>query len=176
IAIRSNRRTSMGRMMTALALGLAAAGACAQPAVLEDGVLNIENGVVVEEEGALFYRNIQLEAEGEHGFRVVSAEPRNLAAVESVNVLFLRSNPVQVRVRVEGYISLQCLDLEEPVVSRSGNRFTVYLTETPIPPNVRCATVIEDFSILIPLETSTLEGGDYVVSVNGVEAEFTLAQ
>ena len=158
----------------ALALGLSAAAAAA-PAVFENGVLEVGDGVVLGAGGDLIYKNIRLQADSSRNFRVVSAEPRNLATVESVEVFVLDGFPVQA-VQVEGHISMSCLDLEEPIALRRDETFVIYLPETPLDPLALCAAVIEPFSVTLPLDVSGLEPGDYTVRVNGVEAEFTLVE
>ena len=166
----------MKKVVAVLALALSLGSAAdAAPAVFEDGVLDVGDGVVVGAGGDLIYKNIRLQADSSRNFRVVSAEPRNLATVESVEVLVMEGFPVQA-VQVEGHISMSCLDLEEPIVLRREDGFAIYLPETPLDPLALCAAVIEPFSATVPLDVSGLQPGDYTVSVNGVEAAFTLLE
>lgn len=156
-----------------LALALSA-GALAQPAILEDGVLTIDHGVILGEGGNLFYKNIHLQVEDANRFSVLAAEPRNLAGVEKLTVQIQESQPAQVTVLVDGYVSMSCLALEEPAQRRVDKVFEVFLAETPLPSGVACAQVIKPFQQSLALDTAGLPAGAYTVRVNGVEAGFTL--
>lgn len=154
---------------------LLAQAATAQTAIYRDGALSIPAGAVVQDDGkALYYTDIVLEAEADGQFRVAQADAKPLVAVESVEALILESFPVQVRIAVEGYKSVPCVELLPPAISRKDNTFTVALAESELGPAQSCIAIIDPFEISIPLDVVGLEAGDYTVIVNGVETEFTL--
>jgi len=55
------------------------------------------------------------------------------------------------------------------------NHFEVLIT-TVREAEVMCAQVLEAFEQNIPLDVYGLPAGDYTVTVNGIEAEFTFVQ
>ncbi len=68
-----------------------------------------------------------------------------------------------------------CTDIDEISVEREGNHFEVLIT-TLREAEVMCAQVIEAFEQNIPLDVYGLPAGDYTVTVNGIDAEFTFLQ
>ena len=98
-----------------------------------------------------------------------------LAPVESVEVVFLESFPLQVQLQVAGYFPDGCTEIESTEVERQGNVFNVTLRTTR-PTDVACTEAIEPFEINIPLDVYGLLAGEYSVDVNGVEAAFTFEQ
>jgi inhibitor of cysteine peptidase len=89
--------------------------------------------------------------------------------VETVDVLLAESYPVQVFVEVTGYLPDPCWEAQEPVTEQNGNRVDIeILAERKV--DEVCPQVIEEYRTTI--ELGTLEPGEWVVSVNGVEQEF----
>lgn len=97
------------------------------------------------------------------------------ANVEMIEVIMLTSFPLQVHVQVKGFLADPCSGIDEIQVSRDGNQFEVMIT-TESDPELDCIQVIEPFEQNIPLHVYGLPAGDYLVVVNGVEAEFTFFQ
>ena len=100
---------------------------------------------------------------------------RGDAVVEEVEVVFLESFPLGVHAVASGYLPDPCTDIDEISVEREGNHFEVLIT-TLRETEVMCAQVIEVFEQNIPLDVYGLPAGDYAVTVNGIDAEFTFLQ
>jgi hypothetical protein len=92
-----------------------------------------------------------------------------LVTIEEVEVLIAESYPVQVFVRVTGYLPDPCWEALPPTIVKDGNRIEIEILARRDPEAV-CAQVIQDYEESIPL--GTMDPGEYVVSVNGVEREF----
>lgn len=97
------------------------------------------------------------------------------APVESVEVVFLESFPLQVQLQVEGYLPDGCTEIESTEVERQGDHFEVTIT-TSRPAEMACTQAIEPFEMNIPLDVYGLPAGEYTVDVNGVETSFTFSQ
>ncbi|MEE8567105.1 MAG: hypothetical protein V3S81_00740 [Anaerolineales bacterium] len=100
---------------------------------------------------------------------------RGEAVVEDVEILFLESFPLGVHAVASGYLPDPCTDIDEVSVERDGNHFEVLIT-TLREADVMCAQVIEEFEQNVPLDVYGLPAGDYTVTVNGIDAEFTFLQ
>jgi hypothetical protein len=147
------------------------------PAVYQDGVLTIHGGAVINAEGFnTYYRNIQLQADETGAFRIVGVEAAELADVETVNVLVTENEMSEVEVVVSGTKSA-CVEIEEPAVAQFAQTFVAVLPESE-PESDVCiqseVNVAEDYEFSFPLDVSGVEGGDYTIVVNGVEAEFSI--
>jgi len=100
---------------------------------------------------------------------------RGEAVVEDVEILFLESFPLGVHAVASGYLPDSCTEIDEVSVERDGNHFEVLIT-TLREADVMCAQVIEEFEQNVPLDVYGLPAGDYLVTVNGIDAEFTFLQ
>ncbi|NOR90970.1 MAG: hypothetical protein GQ524_12040 [Anaerolineales bacterium] len=100
---------------------------------------------------------------------------RGEAVVEDVEILFLESFPLGVHAVASGYLPDSCTKIDEVSVERDGNHFEV-LIMTSREAEVMCAQVIEAFEQNVPLDVYGLPAGNYTVTVNGIEAEFTFLQ
>ncbi len=100
---------------------------------------------------------------------------RGEAVVEDVEILFLESFPLGVHAVASGYLPDPCTDIDEITVEMDGNHFEVLIT-TLREADVMCAQVIEEFEQNVPLDVYGLPAGDYTVTVNGIDAEFTFLQ
>ena len=100
---------------------------------------------------------------------------RGEAAVEDVEILFLESFPLGVHAVAIGYLPDSCTEIDEVCVKQDGNHFEVLIT-TLREAEVMCAQVLEAFEQNIPLDVYGLPAGDYTVTVNGIDAEFTFLQ
>jgi inhibitor of cysteine peptidase len=87
----------------------------------------------------------------------------------------LTSFPLQVHLRVRGYVGDPCTAIDEIQVLRDGYVFEVSIT-TKRDAQLDCIQVIEPFDKNIPLEVYGLPAGEYQVVVNGVETKFTFFQ
>ena len=89
--------------------------------------------------------------------------------VQKVSVAILESFPVQVNLKVEGYLADACTTLHETTERRDGNTIHVQVT-TKRPRDLACATVITEIEHIVPL--GTFDPGLYKAIVNDVEVEF----
>lgn len=89
--------------------------------------------------------------------------------IESVNVNIAESYPVQVFFDVAGTMPDPCWEAQEPSIDEKGARIEIEIVAERDPDEM-CAQVIQDYQHNISL--GTMEPGDYVVDVNGVEREF----
>ncbi|PJE75883.1 hypothetical protein COV04_02985 [Candidatus Uhrbacteria bacterium CG10_big_fil_rev_8_21_14_0_10_48_11] len=97
-----------------------------------------------------------------------------LVLVDTVEVHTLESFPVQIQLAVAGNLADGCTKLAEAKIDKSGNHFTVTLPTTRAA-DVFCTQALVPFTKNISLPVVGLSKGDYTVSVNGVDASFTLA-
>ena len=100
---------------------------------------------------------------------------RGEAVVEDVEIVFLESFPLGVHAVASGYLPDPCTEIDEISVEREGSHFEVLIT-TLREAEVMCAQVIEAFEQNIPLDVYGLPAGDYTVTVNGINAEFSFLQ
>ena len=100
---------------------------------------------------------------------------RGEAVVEDVEILFLESFPLGIHAVASGYLPDSCTEIDEVSVERDSIHFEVLIT-TLREADVMCAQVIEEFEQNVPLDVYGLPAGDYIVTVNGIEAEFTFLQ
>ena len=100
---------------------------------------------------------------------------RGEAVVEDVEIMFLESFPLQVHIVASGYLPDPCTEIDEISAERDGRHFEVLIT-TLREAEVMCIQVIEAFEQNVPLDVYGLPAGDYTVTVNGIEAEFTFLQ
>ncbi|MCC6904415.1 MAG: hypothetical protein IT326_01135, partial [Anaerolineae bacterium] len=96
------------------------------------------------------------------------------AAVESVELAFLESFPLQMRATIRGNLPDACTSVGPIGQSLEGKVITVTVA-TVRPADTMCAQVLTPFEVSVPLEIGGLAAGDYTVAVNGVEETFTLA-
>jgi inhibitor of cysteine peptidase len=98
-----------------------------------------------------------------------------LAPVEAVEVVFLESFPLQVQLKVQGYMPDGCTEIDSTDVEQVENHFEVTI-KTVRPTNVACTQAIEPYEQNVPLDVYGLSAGEYTVDVNAVKASFTLEQ
>jgi inhibitor of cysteine peptidase len=97
------------------------------------------------------------------------------AVVETLEVVMLTSFPLQVHLHVSGYLGDPCTEIKEIQTQRHDYQFEVTIS-TERAAGADCIQVIEPFEQNIPLDVYGLPAGDYLVQVNGVEAEFSFSQ
>lgn len=109
-------------------------------------------------------------------FILPSAERRTVeATIENVDVVLRESDPVQVVVYVNSYYS-GCTTFSSVSQRRDMDTFfiTVLVSAPILPGEPTCPPTEYPFTEQVVLETTGLDAGDYVVSVNGVQKTFTL--
>lgn len=95
------------------------------------------------------------------------------AAVDSLQILYLESFPVQIQVEVSGQLPDGCTQLDEPVIKQEGNLFQVELS-TWRQADMMCTLALVPYTTAIALPVNGLAAGTYEVNVNGMTASFTL--
>ncbi len=95
------------------------------------------------------------------------------AAVESIQVLYLESFPLQINVEVSGQLPDGCTQLDEPIITREGDTFRVELS-TWRQADLMCTLALVPYTTVISLPVNGLAAGTYAVDVNGMTASFTL--
>ena len=89
--------------------------------------------------------------------------------IQTVSVEILESFPVQVNLKIEGYLADSCTMLHETSERREGD--TVHVQVTTIRPrDLFCATVVTEMEHTIPL--GPFDPGVYKAIVNDIEVEF----
>lgn len=96
------------------------------------------------------------------------------AVVESLEVRFLESFPVQVQAVVTGYLPDGCTTITGVEALNASTTFRIRIT-TERPADAMCAMVIVKFEEVVPLETAGLPAGTYDVRVNDLMVTFELA-
>ena len=95
------------------------------------------------------------------------------APVDSVELLLMESFPPQLRALVRGDLPDGCTEISHSEQTREGNVIRVDLF-TRRPADAICTQALVRYEESIPVEILGLPAGDYGVSVNGVEASFSL--
>jgi hypothetical protein len=97
------------------------------------------------------------------------------APIESVEVLVLESFPVQVNVKISGYLPTPCHKLGAISTSRpDANTFQIDVPMSLPSPDQVCIEVIEPFEQTVSLDVAGLKAGTYTVKVNDITEQFTL--
>ena len=145
-----------------------------QPAIYRDGALSVDNGAVILSSGNVYYTNIELTMETDGKLVATAAEELPLVPIETVDVSLSGELLVQASLSISGNKSVPCVSLMPPAISFRDNHFEVVLAESKLGPEESCIAVIEPFTTSVDLDTTGLTAGEYSISVNGVDASFTL--
>lgn len=98
----------------------------------------------------------------------------NVAIVQSIEIQYLESSPVQVNAVIRGQLpDAGCTKISAVNQSRDGNTFHLTLVTTTDPVAL-CAMALTPFEEVVPLETNGLPPAKYFVNANGVEGSFEL--
>lgn len=95
-----------------------------------------------------------------------------LARVKSIDILVLESFPVQINVRINGYLPNPCYQITRIEKNQDGGIF--YVKVFMKYNGLICIQKIEPFQKTVSLDVYGLVAGTYQVDVNGVTASFTL--
>lgn len=158
---------------------LAAAGYAESP-VWDGETLVLDEVVTLEASGPAYYREVVLLAQNDGRLRLQQAAARPLASVDEAEVLLLQGDTlhasVHASVHASGLLSIPCVALEEPAVSRSGNDFNVVLAETVMADDQVCMSLVAvtPFAVSVPLDLHGLAAGSYRVRVNDMLLVFEL--
>ena len=145
-------------IMSQLALG--------EPASVQDRILTIPLGAVMDNSDPAYFTDIQLNYEGNGHFRLIEAQANDLVTIDMVQIAMLESFPVQINVTVTGNKSVPCVELLPPAISRRDNLFVVVLAETRLGPAESCVALLDPFESTFALDAGGLLAGTYTVSVN----------
>ena len=148
--------------------------ALSQPAVFQDDVFIIPQGVALINGEARHYNNIKLAADREGKFTLLEAQPSSLVTIDQVEIDVAGSSPFQLVLAVAGSKSVPCVDLQEPAIVREDSTFLIALAETTMGPAQTCIAVIDPFELQIPLDITGLDAGSYSARVNGFNVDFEL--
>lgn len=96
------------------------------------------------------------------------------AVVENLSVMVMESYPVQVSVRVSGYLPDGCTTIREVRASREGDTFTINIITQRPGGDVACTMAIVPFEESVSLEVEGLPAGDYRVESGNLRESFTL--
>lgn len=163
--------------MLALA-ALATTSLQAEVPLYHDGALVIDEVVTMQGANPAYYRDVQLLAQAGGLLVVDAASPRPLARVDDAEVLLFQGETLEASVHASGLLSVACVALEAPGVTRRGSVFNVVLAETVMEDGHVCNSLVAvtPFDISIPLDLGGLPAGDYRVQVNDLVLDFTLSQ
>ena len=107
-----------------------------------------------------------------------AAESRPLARVDEAEVLLFQGATLEASVHAAGLLSVACVALEVPAVTRRGKGFHVVLAETVMDDDQVCMSlaVVSPFDVSVPLDLGGLPAGEYRVFVNDLVLDFSLEQ
>jgi len=97
------------------------------------------------------------------------------AIVESVEIVFLESFPLQVHAVVSGYLQDGCTTVRSAESEQVNSTFKVRIY-TRRPKDAVCTQALVPFEENVPLDVYGLEAGTYGVDVYGETATFTFQQ
>lgn len=153
--------------------------------VLQDDFLKVPHIDTPEQVGQ--YQDAMFKRNGDDTWAFLGMTETRLAAVEKVEVIKISSRPVQIFLKVSGYLPNACYEVEqagqrfeqlfnigEPGVEYPAGQFDVALGLVPLQTFAACAEVIEPFERTIPLPVYGLSHGDYLFDVNGIAGSFRL--
>ena len=95
------------------------------------------------------------------------------APIDSFDIVFLESFPLQVHVIVTGNLPDGCTKIDEVTSERKGDTFVVRLT-TRRPVDQMCTEALVPYEEVVSLDVYGLPAGTYTVDVNGMTGAFTL--
>jgi hypothetical protein len=160
-------RTTLVPLLLALTVSVQAA-----PAVFQGSVLTLPEVLVQGVQGPELYRNVGLRQLQDGSFALADWELVPLADVQSISVERDAHGPGTVIVVVQGFKSMECIDVEPAVVSRVGNTFHFAFAELPPPDNVRCATALAPMMEAFGIQTTDLDPGEYDIVYGELRVSF----
>lgn len=120
------------------------------------------------------FQNLQFKLAADGRWDLQKYADANPALVAAVELLSLPTVPVQVQVKISGYLPSKCYRLGEIFSQRDGNQFTLAVNQIQLQTLVACAAVIEPFTTKVALDVYGLPKGRYTVNVNNVTQYFEL--
>ncbi len=95
--------------------------------------------------------------------------------VDSIDIVFLESFPLQVHAVVKGNLPDGCTSIQRHEVKREANLFTI-MVFTQRPKGAFCTEALVPFEYVVPLDVYGLSAGNYLVKAYNTGAEFSLSQ
>lgn len=93
------------------------------------------------------------------------------ALISGIDILFVESRPVQVRVIARGNLADSCTEIGDISTSRNNDTFAITVM-TKRPKDLVCAQVVSPFEEAVDLDVEGITVGTYTVDVNGVTDTF----
>ena len=97
------------------------------------------------------------------------------AYINSIEILLLESFPIQIQVKILGYLPDGCTTVYQVKSERQDNTFTLKVL-TIREKSAICTDALVPFEISEPLDVEGLPEGVYQVKVGDAEAQFTFTQ
>jgi inhibitor of cysteine peptidase len=97
------------------------------------------------------------------------------AIVETIEIVFLESFPLQVHVVLKGNLPDGCMTIKETEIESDGNTFFISIS-TQRPVDAVCTQALVPFEESVPLDVYGLPAGVYQVISQEANAEFTFTQ
>jgi hypothetical protein len=142
---------------------------------VELDILGLEAGtytVVAQDQQASFTLDVDnvLDMSGEGEDYELGSD----AVIEDLSVIISESDPVDVRVVLEGYLPDACTEIHALEYQQDGNSFVLdVITQRPTG-DVMCAMVITQFTEEISINVQGLADGEYEVRYEGLQDSFNL--
>jgi inhibitor of cysteine peptidase len=96
------------------------------------------------------------------------------ATVESIDVIFLESFPLQARAIVSGYFPNGCVELNEITVEHDGQDFILTIQTRQPAGDIACTEALVPFEESVSLDIYGLDAGTYNVIAQDQSTTFTL--
>lgn len=156
------------------ATALTSSLAYGEPPVYRDGVLKIPSVVTLDGDEVKYFGDVILHLTNGQEFRLMEANPRTLATIDTMSVTVMESLPPSVVLELAGVYSDPCVSLEPISVTRDGNEFHVVVAEVPPDPAALCIAMVVPFEVSVPLDVTGLDSGNYLVYVNRNVIDFDI--
>lgn len=165
------RQDIAGRLLLGGACAALATGLAAEPALMRNGELRLDELILVTPAEDRYYQNLRMVMRFDGSLRIVQAQLQTLAEIEQVDV---EQDPeAGLSLQVIGFTQNPCTSLKPPAIRRQGSTFHVMLAVAAPDPLALCIQMLEPFEQVIPLPTADLEAGDYRVRVNNTQLDFS---
>jgi len=139
----------------------------------DNGILSIPRVDTTGQVGR--YQNAQFKLAPDGRWDLHHVRESQPAFVDSIEIQLLESFPVQVHIRISGYLPTPCYQLEPVNIRFIENRFEIAVHVLPLQTLDACVQVLEPFQMTIPLDAYGLSAGHYDVQVNDQTDNFELS-
>jgi inhibitor of cysteine peptidase len=111
--------------------------------------------------------------EGEEDMDLIIGES---AYVDSIDILFLESFPLQVHAVLKGNLPDGCTKIREITVEKDGEEHFIIHIITQKPQGLMCTQALVPFEENIALDVYGLPAGTYTITAGEIETSFTFEQ